>query len=246
VTLERNPLAYLRTEAKRIGLPSDRIHCLLTIDAFPSDEAPQIVKTADLWPGESWITTTHKEPLDEFSDPEGKWSGYRYEALGCLKADHPLSHRRRAAAMEALVFNSFMVEDVELWLRRVRPPGTTLYAEVQWRPGYTEPEPFIGGWPARRTKDAEITRARKALGLIGEISGHGGRSAVSAATVRNRLLLLADQAESNGDPIDVYALSKYAIKSPRAISYWLERAGWGIEDLRIRLRRRKQRQSRRV
>jgi hypothetical protein len=239
-------LTALQAEAKRLGLPPDRIHCLLTIDAFPSDEAPKVRKVADIL--DSVFTTILTEPLDGFSDPEGKWAGYRYEAIGCLKLEHPLSARVRAATLGAFIFGSFEAEDVELWRQRARAPGTDLYAEVQWRPGYEHPEPFIGGWGARAPKPPEIRLARQALSLIWAVdasrAGIGGPREITPKEARRRLLKLAIQADDDGLEIESYNLSQYTTRGARTIGNWLARAEWGIEDLRIVLQRRRNRQAR--
>ncbi len=70
-----------------------------------------------------------------------------------------------------------------------------------------------------------------------------GRKAISTREARERLMKLADLAEAADEPIEPYTLSKYTTRSPRTISYWLERAEWGIEDLRIQWRRYQKRQS---
>jgi hypothetical protein len=215
------------------------------IDAFPTDEAPKVSKFSDI---RTTFTTTYIEPLDGFSDPEGKWSGYHYEAIGCLDKDHPLSVKTRAVTLGLMIAYSFQIEEVELWRQRVYAPETDLYAEVQWRPGYKDPEPFIGGWSTRTPKAPEITLARRALSLIWAIEAHragiGGPREVSPRVARRRLLKLAIQADENGDPIEPYSLSKYANRSSRTISYWLQRAEWGIEDVRIDLIRHQNRQAR--
>lgn len=74
----------------------------------------------------------------------------------------------------------------------------------------------------------------------------GGPKKTTPQGARQRLIKLADQADLNGDEIEPYTLSKYTTRSPRTVYYWLARATWGIEDLRIQLRRYRQRQAKRI
>jgi hypothetical protein len=70
-----------------------------------------------------------------------------------------------------------------------------------------------------------------------------GRKKISQKDARRLLLELADLADTAGNPIDAYTLSQHTTRSARTINYWLNRADWSIEELRIQLQRYRRRQS---
>lgn len=55
---------------------------------------------------------------------------------------------------------------VQMWECRVIPPGGPLFAELQWRPGYPDGRPYIGGWPRARPSNDVINAAWNALDLV--------------------------------------------------------------------------------
>jgi hypothetical protein len=105
------------------------------------------------------------------------WEGYRFELAGCavtqeppspdipfwrlpyfggpdVPADHPGSLR------------------VALWRQRAYYQDMPLFAELQWRPGETQPRPYVGGWAAVPTGvdlRSAITRARRGVELLRQL-----------------------------------------------------------------------------
>jgi hypothetical protein len=234
--------AYLQAEGARLGIPDNK-RCLVRIDAFPTDQQPKVLIAI---PGISLGGfNIHTEPLDEFSDPTGKWRGYRYIAIGTLAVERPPGVRDIDFKL-GLFFN-ISTTSVQVWQARAFAPGTDLYAQVDWRPGDERPEPLIGGWPKRRPPSKEITQAWRALSLIWEVGARGGGpKEITRRKARQSLIDLAGLADSNDELIEPYALSKYSTRGPRTIYNWLDRAEWSIEDLRIQLRRHQQRQAKRI
>jgi hypothetical protein len=86
-------------------------------------------------------------------------------------------------------------------------------------------------------------RRRDLLDLLELRRSGGKRKAMSQKEARRLLLELADQADNEGFALDPNTLSQYSTRRPRAISNWLNRAGWRIEELRIQLQRYRKRQS---
>jgi hypothetical protein len=167
---------YLRLSANRLGIPDDRIPHLIRIDAFPANEAPTVLTSSLLIDG---FDFSLRQPLDAFSDPEGKWHGYQYKAIGTLAADHPLAgpHRDLDLGLSSLDLPG---QSFQIWQARVFSPETSLYAQVTWRPGDKEPEPSVGNWPKRRPPATEIALVHQAMGLIWEIDARRGMTDAKA------------------------------------------------------------------
>jgi hypothetical protein len=98
-----------------------------------------------------------------------------------------------------------------------------------------------------RTHDAERFRrliadlrdagkqAEAAFRQIGGALRLRGRKHISRKDARRRLVILADRVDREGNPINAYNLSSAAVKHSRTIYYWLDRAEWQLEDLRLAL-----------
>jgi hypothetical protein len=164
---------HLRLEANRLGIPDDSMPYLIRINAFPTDAEPRVLTTSLVFDG---FTTSVSEPLDRFSDPTGKWTGYRYEAIGTLASDDPLAGRPMDLDL-GLSTLELPSRSFQVWSARAYAPNTGLYAQVDWRPGDERPAPSVGNWPSRQPSIAEIALVHQAMGLIWKIDarGHGGR-----------------------------------------------------------------------
>jgi hypothetical protein len=138
---------------------------------------------------------------------------------------------------------------VEPWRRYAFPNDIRLYAQVDWRPTSRESASIHGGefdeGPASNAAFARARAAQHALLTLKQVTLQrgGGRKELASRDARKRLLRLADLVDAAGDQIEIYTLSAHTTRSPRTISYWLQRAEWGIEDLRIQLHRSRKRQS---
>jgi len=138
---------------------------------------------------------------------------------------------------------------VEPWRRYAFLDNCRFYARVDWRPGEQETASIHGGefdeGPASNAAFARARAAQHALLTLKQVTLQrgGGRPELASRDARKRLLRLADMADTAGDPIEIYTLSAHTTRSPRTISNWLQRAEWGIEDLRIQLHRLRKRQS---
>jgi len=139
---------------------------------------------------------------------------------------------------------------IEPWRRYAFPDNTRLYAQVDCRPNSRESASIHGGeFDEGRASDADFARVRatqRALLTLKDIElrrGGGGPRGISRREARSRLLKLADLAVNDGNQIDPNSLAMYTTRSRRTVSYWLERAEWGIEDVRIQLPRYRLRQS---
>jgi hypothetical protein len=98
------------------------------------------------------------------------WHGYRVRGFGILPdPDAP------PAGPEW----TFVLPDpalrIQPWEIRVHPPGSMLFAELQWRPGYADARPVISGWkPGYR--QSHLKAAEHGLELLFKLSpASGGR-----------------------------------------------------------------------